>query len=390
MDYHVPPRTRSNETPWILCVDDEPRVFQAMQRQLAPEFEVVGTDSAPEALAWLADASFDVIVSDMRMPGMDGTALLSGARAVRPDTARVLLTGQADIADAINVVNKGNIFRFLVKPCPSETLRAALRDAVEQHRLVTAERELLEETLRGAVEALLGVLSLAHPAAFARAARIEATVKELVAATFPAGQWYIEVAAMLSQIGTVTLGPETVRKLNGGGALTAEEQRQMEALPQHADKLLGAIPRLAPVREVIRDQAVPYCRAISKASSQPHGVLADGAQMLRLAVGLEALEATGVERLDALRTLESMEGSYDPSLIAALAARTKPQYDEPGVRAITTDQLRPGMKIARDVSDGSGRLLVGRGYEVTESLIERIRNWKASTVIEEPILIVPN
>lgn len=386
MSRRVPPRARPS-APWILSVDDEPRIFQAMQRQLAPEFEVAGTDDGQEAIGWLADASFDVIVCDMRMPGMDGTAVLSQARASRPETVRVLLTGEADIADAINAVNQGNIFRFLIKPCPDATLRGALRDAVEQHRMITAERDLLEKTLRGAVEALLEVLSLANPTAFARAARIRATVKELVAATTPGEQWPIEVAAMLSQIGTVTLAPETVHKLNAGLALTAEEQLQMRTLPSRADKLLGAIPRLESAREIIRDQVVPYDKASTNGGGQARSTFTDGAQMLRLAVDLEALETMGVQRLDALGTLASKEGSYDPSLIEALMARTKPEYDEPGIKAITADQLRPGMKIARDVSDRAGRLLVGRGYEVTESLIDRIRNWKASTVIEEPILI---
>jgi response regulator RpfG family c-di-GMP phosphodiesterase len=385
-----PPAARyPGRKPRVLCVDDEPRIFQAMQRQLASEFEVVGTDNALEALTWLAEGSFQVIVSDMRMPGMNGTALLSRAREAQPDTVRVLLTGEADIADAINVVNQGNIFRFLVKPCPPDVLRAALHAAAELHRTLTAERELLEKTLRGAVEALLGILSLANPAAFARAARIQATVKELLAAVAPAEQWSIEVAAMLSQVGAVVLAPGTVQKLNAGLALTAEEARQMEMLPSHAEDLLKAIPRLEGVREMIRDQAVAYSKATSRGAPQA-GSGVSGAQMLRLAVGLEALEAAGLQRLDALRTLGSKEGSYDPSLIAALEARTKPVYDEPGVRAITAQQLRPGMTIARDVTDRAGRMLVGRGYEVTESLIQRIRNWGTGAEIEEPILVVAN
>ncbi len=90
-------------------------------------------------------------MSDMRMPGMDGATVLTRARAVQPDTVRVLLTGQADMEDAVAAVNDGNIFRFLIKPCPRPVLVRALTDAVDQHRMITAERVLLERTLRGSV-----------------------------------------------------------------------------------------------------------------------------------------------------------------------------------------------------------------------------------------------
>ena len=121
-------------------------------------------------------------MSDMRMPVMDGAAVLAQARSARPDTVRILLTGQADLEDAVAAVNNGNIFRFLLKPCPRPVLVQALSDAVEQHRMITAERELLERTLRGSVAALFDVLSLANPLAFARAVRIQQIVLQLIEA----------------------------------------------------------------------------------------------------------------------------------------------------------------------------------------------------------------
>lgn len=98
---------------------------------------------------------FAVVVSDMRMPGMDGAAFLATVRHRWPDMVRVLLTSHADVEAAIRVVNDGQIFRFLLKPCEPVTLRRVLHDAVAQHRLLTAERELLERTLQGSVRSLL-------------------------------------------------------------------------------------------------------------------------------------------------------------------------------------------------------------------------------------------
>ena len=234
---------KADKRPRVLCVDDEPAVLDSLRRQLYAEFAVIGVDNGPAALALLGeDDSFSVLMSDMRMPGMDGAALLMGARSVRPEAVRILLTGQADMEDAVAAVNDGNIFRFLIKPCPRPVLVKALTDAAEQHRMITAERELLERTFRGSVAALFEVLSLANPLAFARAARIQRIVHQLVEATRPGDSWRIEIAAMLSQIGTVVLAPETVSKLNVGSPLSAEEQLQVHVLPWHAESLLAQNP----------------------------------------------------------------------------------------------------------------------------------------------------
>ena len=320
-------------------------------------------------------------MSDMRMPGMDGATLLAKARAVQPDTVRVLLTGQADMEDAVAAVNDGNIFRFLIKPCPRPVLVRALTDAVDQHRMITAERVLLERTLRGSVAALFDVLSLANPVAFARATRIRQIVQEMIEVTKPEDAWRIEIAAMLSQIGSVVLAPETVSKLNVGSPLSAEEQLQVHVLPWHAENLLAQIPRLEDVRRIIRDQSVPYeeCRRLPRtpaedASGQPDdgADAVTGAQMLRIAVDLEALEAGGIKRRVAIGALARRAGAYDPSLLEALLRTAGPEDGDPDVLQLLASELKAGMTVVRDVTDSAGRLLVGRGYQVSESLIERI------------------
>jgi CheY-like chemotaxis protein len=358
--------------------------LEGLRRQLYGEFAVVGISEGEEALTLLTeDSSFAVLMCDMRMPGLDGAAVLSAARSIRPDTVRILLTGHSDIEDAVAAVNDGNIFRFLIKPCPRPTLVRALSDAVAQHRMVTAEKELLEQTLSGCVAALLETLSLANPTAFARAARIQKIVKELIEATAPENAWCVEIAAMVSQIGTVVLAPETVDKMNTGLPLSADEQLQVRALPWHAEHLLERIPRLEVVRQIIHEQTVPY----DQAGQGPASNAMPGAQMLRLAVDLEGLEAGGIGRRTALITLGRRYGAYDPGLLGVLVATLEANGDEPDMTPLLADELRSGMTIVRDVTDTNGRLLVGRGYQVTESLIVRIRHWKAATVISEPIYV---
>ena len=131
----------------ILLVDDDPNILQGYQRQLRKRFELDTVLSGREGLEAVAsDGPFAVIVSDMRMPGMDGVQFLTQVRETASDTVRMMLTGNSDQQTAMDAVNEGHIFRFLTKPCNTDTFAKALEAALEQYRLITAERELLPGT----------------------------------------------------------------------------------------------------------------------------------------------------------------------------------------------------------------------------------------------------
>src|SRR5277367_4732835 len=126
------------DKPRVLCVDDEPNVLEGLTLTLRRRYEVRTAPGGAEGLELLGrDGPFAVVLSDMRMPGMDGAAFLARARQVAPDAVRLVLTGQAEVESAIAAVNEGQLFRFLTKPCPPTTLVAAFDAAAEQYRLVT-------------------------------------------------------------------------------------------------------------------------------------------------------------------------------------------------------------------------------------------------------------
>ena len=156
----------------ILLVDDDSNILDGYRRSLSNEFLMETALGGTEALALATDKGpYAVVISDMRMPGMDGIQLLSQIKAVSPDTIRVMLTGNADMETAINAINEGSIFRFLNKPCSKEVMARTITAALVQYRLVTAEKQLLEQTLSGSLQVLTEVLSLVNPAAFSRAER---------------------------------------------------------------------------------------------------------------------------------------------------------------------------------------------------------------------------
>ena len=208
----------------VLCVDDEPNVLEGLARTLSEDFDVHTATSGEAGLVALGGEPFAVIMSDMRMPGMSGSVFLAKARAKAPDAVRVLLTGQADIQSAMAAVNEGAISRFLSKPCPPAAIVASMESAVEQHRLSSAERELLDGTVRGIVKLLTDVLAVSSPAVFSRATRLKQMVTHAAAKLELAEPWRFEVAAMLSQLGCIALPEDLVVRVVAGQPVTSASE----------------------------------------------------------------------------------------------------------------------------------------------------------------------
>jgi response regulator RpfG family c-di-GMP phosphodiesterase len=361
--------------PRVLLVDDEPNVLAALRRHLRTEFEVETAGGGAEALALLdGQDPLAVVVSDYQMPGMNGAAFLAAARRAAPDTTRLLLTGQADLEGAAAAINEGQVFRFLLKPTGRDELKVALRDAIEHRRLVLAERELLERTLHGSVKALTEVLALASPGTFARTTRLRRVVSGLLDAAGVAERWHIDLAAMLSYLGSVSLPPQVARKVDAGLDLTAAEQDMIDALPEVAEQILSSIPRMEPVREAIR-----YSRKGYDGSGPPDdGIEGEqvplGGRVLRLANDFTDLTTAGMAETPALTALNSAAGRYDPYLLKCLALVVAEAHAAK-IRNVTVAELEPGMVLTADVRTRSGVLLVPRGQEVSPSLLARVRNF---------------
>src|SRR5688572_3874776 len=159
--------------PRVLCVDDDARLLEGLTPHMRRDYQFQTATGGEEALQWLEkNGPVAVVVSDMRMPGMDGANFLSRIAQKYPNTTRILLTGEPGRDGAVRAINEGQIYRFLTKPCPPQDLKAAINAGVRQHELMTAERVLLQETLLGSIKALVDVLGIIQPTAFGRAGRL--------------------------------------------------------------------------------------------------------------------------------------------------------------------------------------------------------------------------
>jgi DNA-binding NtrC family response regulator len=149
----------SKQLPLVVCVDDDDAMLATVARCLRRDaIEVRATLSASEALGWVAKDEVAVLVSDYDMPEMTGATLAGHVRRVRPETVRILLTGQRSLETAIDGINQGEIFRFLNKPFDNDQLRAAVAAAVARNRELLAlsgdrQRRERREALRAALEA---------------------------------------------------------------------------------------------------------------------------------------------------------------------------------------------------------------------------------------------
>ena len=354
----------------ILLVDDDRNILDGYRRSLHSEFAMETAESGQEALQRLeASTGFAVVISDMRMPGMDGIELLKRVRKASPDCVRIMLTGNADVQTAIDAINEGNIFRFLMKPCSKETMARAITAGLVQYRLIVAEKQLLQQTLSGCLQVLSEVLSLVNPAAFSRAERARRYIHHVVTAMRLGNPWQYEVAAMLSQLGCVTLAPEIVDAVYRGDALSAAEQAQYDEHPRVASGLISKIPRLEPIAWMIEHQNRP----VIKDEEAEDGEVRRGAEILRLVLEYEQLTHRGMSRTESAHTLAQKNRQFSPKFFETLVM-LDPNAEESEIKKCKMDDLTPGMILQQEVRTRTGALLVSRGQEVTSMVIFKLKN----------------
>jgi response regulator RpfG family c-di-GMP phosphodiesterase len=375
-----------SDRPRVLCVDDEARVVEGLVLHLRKDYEVhtaLSGDEALKALKQMGGAA--VIVSDMRMPGMDGAMLLRQVLVLYPDTTRILLTGEPGRDAAIAAVNNAQIFRFLAKPCAPDQLRTAIEAGVMQHRLIRAERTILKETLVGCIKALIDVLAITNPVAFGRASRVKRMSMEFAESIGCQDYWQLDAAAMLSQIGYLSLPAPLVDKLYYGETLSPEEKTLAQGVPDVAMTLLENIPRLDPVIQILA--ALRWTD--EQIARLGDGTIGSGTRILGLVLEYDALITQGHSTDVAVQTLRRRVSRFGENLIEKFAQHLGAGSGKAEAREMPLRTVQPGMIIMQDIRTHQGTLLVARGFEVSNTFLERSRNFGSELLNEVIKVLIP-
>jgi response regulator RpfG family c-di-GMP phosphodiesterase len=355
----------------ILCVDDEESILRGFQLNLRKDFELHIAANGREGLeVFNQEKGFALVLSDMRMPEMDGATMLSKIKAIDPEVVTVLLTGHTDFESAMAAVNEGNVFRMLSKPCPPDTLIKVLKDGLAQHDLIISKRILLDQTLRGAVDALAQSLSTAKPLFFGRAQRVRRIAKEIGEKLKIPNIWRIDVAAVFSQLAYISI-PETVSEdVYHNRKLSSEVKEMVKKLPEDTKKIIQKIPGLEEVGEILNKLDIQY-----RFETPDSEGLRLSASILKVALDYDYYEQQGHEKSLILQTLVSRTNEYDPTITESLSELLLISEQSYQLEEISIKKLDIGMRLAQDLRLDDGFLVASSGADIDRQLLKVIRNY---------------
>ncbi|KHK55827.1 chemotaxis protein CheY [Ralstonia sp. A12] len=430
-----PPVTRPALAPMVLLVDDEPGVLSALRRLLRPTgYRVLTAESGAAGLELLAANPADLIISDMRMPNMNGAEFLSKARAAYPDTMRILLTGYSEIDSAVRAINEGGVYRYLNKPWDDQDLLMTIQQALEQRTLsretarlttltqqqnerlqqmnagleteVVARTEEIRQTLMfledaqrdlkrnftNMVQVCASMIELRCGAVGGQSMRVGDLARRIALAYGLTGMPVQDIfhAGLLHGIGKLSLPDNLLnRSLD---RLTPEESKLYHQHPLRAQMVLTAVPQLAHVAQIIRHQYERY-----NGRGTPDRLVGEdipiGSRIVALARDYVDLLMGGLvrQRVSAEQAAEMIKAQsglrYDPLVVVRFAAVLKELEDMPPVRQVRSIDLREGMRLADDLLTRRGVLLIGRDSVINAHQIEQIRRFESHEDVPFAIVI---
>ena len=360
--------------PKVLFVDDEEAILKAFKLNLGRKYSVFIAESGNEGLRVIEEEGpFEVIVSDFSMPGMNGADFLEKVREQNKEVVTMLLTGQANFDDLCDVVRRGEIFRLLGKPCSPEALDENLQQALRQHQLISAEKELLEKTLNGAIGAITSLLSAANPLFFGRAQRVKSLAIEVARELKIDHGWRLQVAADFCYLGYLTLPQDSQQNVYDGGELTPEMQKVIVSFPTFVSNLLKDIPRLHRIRKIIE-----FIQADFEDNTGEFHDERRIASIIRLAQEYDKYETKGCSKGEIFENLRPLETIFLPGSLDALANTRELHGGFMEASKVSPVNLKPGMRLIEELVLSDGQMLAPSGAMVSLSFMQMVQSHLAA------------
>lgn len=373
----------------ILIVDDDEAVLDSCRRAFFGEFKIDTANNGQSALERLdQNGPYAVVVVDMQMPGMNGIELLAEIRKKEPDTVRMMLTGNADQQTAVRAVNEGHIYQFLNKPCPVDVFAVAFKAGIHHYRMLMAEHHLLEKTLGGSIRLLTEILAIVQPRSFGRAVKLREYARTFAEHCGIRRSWEIQLAAMLSQLGHVTIPSYVTDKLHAGRFVSPKEKEVVAGLPSVTSNMLRKIPRLEHVAQIVLYQQKHFDGKGFPNDGISGKEIPIGSKILKALSDLIDLESHGSSKNEAFEHMRSRQGWYDPEILRQLSTWEHKFFKNGHAsRLIRVSDLKPGLTLLSDIKAKDGKVIVSKGFRLTSTHIEQIRHFHSLEDVQEPFEI---
>ncbi|MFO7728010.1 MAG: response regulator [Desulfonatronovibrio sp.] len=372
----------------VLFVDDDLNILEGFKRTLRKKYDVATALGPVEGLRTINDKGpYAVVVADLKMPKMNGIEFLSRVKDLFPESVRIMLTGHGDLGAAVEAINSGNVFRFLIKPCSPRDIDHALQDGIELYRLITSEKDIMEKTVTGITDVLTDILGMTNEEAMGRATRIKRFVRDIAIHLGEIDVWFYETGAMLSQIGCVILPAEVLKKIETGEKLEGEEMQLFSDHPSIASNLISKIPRLEGLGRMIAYQEKHYNGQGVPEDTVKGDEIPLGARILKVTLDYDLLINRGISRKNSLLKMIDRKERYDPKVIKSFVEILQME-DQYTFREIRLNEVVPYMITREGVYSLNGMFLLQKGNEFTLNQIERLKNLDKTYGVKQPISVL--
>jgi response regulator RpfG family c-di-GMP phosphodiesterase len=375
----------------ILVVDDTPENIDLLQEILAPLYKVRAAANGTRALEIACSADRpDLILLDIMMPGMDGYQVIQNLKKdpYSHDIPVIFVTALGEEESEQRGFELG-CQDYITKPLSAPLVRARVKTHLEQYRLRKAEQELLEKTLKGSLAMVVEMLSLLDPVSFEVARRMGELSERLAKKLGMDSPWILGLAAVLSQIGAVTIPEVVMVKVKRGAFLNTAEREMFNRIPEIGYKLMCNIPRMEQVAELVHYAQKNYNGSGFPVDETRGEEIPLGSRILRVAFDYLYLVPVKGTTEGAVNEMLSRTAWYDPDVLFALKDLLKEMKDEPRPEPVSMQlsELRPGQMLAEPVQSEDGRIFIQTGTVIGISHIEKLYNVARLTKLKEPILI---
>ena len=418
--------TADNGMHHVLIVDDEDMVLVSLRDTLAREgYQVTTAPNAIEGLARMKEKGFSVVITDQQMPMLTGLEFLSLVRELQPDTTRILITAVLSLSTVIESINKGEIYRFIVKPWLREELLVTVKNAVQRYELICRNQTLQVATL--SMNEKLVKLNAELETQVKKVAEQNGQLETLNRATQENLQRSVELCFKTMQTFYPTLGSqarrvyELCRVIGEGLQLSAEERQVLEVSAWLHDIGLVGVPRqlikqweespecltdaeraIVHQHPILGEELAGFAHPLKGVGGviRAHHERFDGAgypdklageeipwlaRLLGVAVAYAESRADGPATLEMIKQARGTQ--FDPEAVRALL-RCLPQATVPKrQREVLLSELMPGMVLARGIYTASGMLLIPDGERLTEPFIDKLNNHNRVSPIHQSLLV---